>query len=320
MFNSTILDVAAGVIFGFLAVSLFTSAAVEAINSLFKLRSRSLLSGIKALVNDPKFTGLAKQLYQHAAISPRGPGGDRPLARAPAYVDPLQFAAALLDVTGLSAVGATETARAPGPEAVAALRAKLAELGDPQIKQLLGGLIERTAGDLGLVEAGVAAWFDSGMDRVSGAFKRWTQLATVVIALAISIAINVDTIRLATLLWEQPMLAATIQASSSLPPDAATRVPTTEQEATASLATILQSGLPIGWAPGHFAQVSDGHGGWLSVWSLATLPSTLLGWFVTAIAALFGAPFWFDILQSFVRLKGAGPSPAEAASGRAAAR
>ena len=31
MFNSAILDVVAGVIFGFLAVSLFTSAAVEAI-------------------------------------------------------------------------------------------------------------------------------------------------------------------------------------------------------------------------------------------------------------------------------------------------
>jgi hypothetical protein len=48
VFNSAILDVAAGVIFGFLAVSLFTSAAVEAINSVFKLRSRGLVSGISS--------------------------------------------------------------------------------------------------------------------------------------------------------------------------------------------------------------------------------------------------------------------------------
>jgi hypothetical protein len=53
MFSTTILDVAAGVIFGFLAISLFTSAAVEAVNSFFKLRASDLKSGIMALFNDP---------------------------------------------------------------------------------------------------------------------------------------------------------------------------------------------------------------------------------------------------------------------------
>ena len=66
VFGSTILDVAAGIVFGFLAISLFTSAAVEAINSLFNVRANSLKTGIMELVNDPKFTGLAKQLYEHA--------------------------------------------------------------------------------------------------------------------------------------------------------------------------------------------------------------------------------------------------------------
>jgi hypothetical protein len=35
------------------------------------------------------------------------------------------------------------------------------------------------------------------------------------------------------------------------------------------------------------------------------------GWVIAAIATLFGAPFWFDTLQQIIRLKGAGPSPAE---------
>ena len=74
MFGSTILDVAAGIIFGFLAISLFTSAAVEAINSLFNVRVKNLRTGIMALVNDPDFTGLAKELYAHALISPLGTG------------------------------------------------------------------------------------------------------------------------------------------------------------------------------------------------------------------------------------------------------
>jgi hypothetical protein len=40
---------------------------------------------------------------------------------------------------------------------------------------------------------------------------------------------------------------------------------------------------------------------------------------ITAFAALFGAPFWFDTLQLIIRLKGAGPSPQEKKSGAAAA-
>lgn len=65
MFGSTILDVAIGLIFSFLAISLFTSATVEAINSLLQLRAVNLKSGIMALVNDPGFAGLAKGLYEH---------------------------------------------------------------------------------------------------------------------------------------------------------------------------------------------------------------------------------------------------------------
>jgi hypothetical protein len=103
MFGSTILDVAAGVIFGFLAISLFTSAAVEAINSVLNVRVKNLRTGIMALVNDPNFTGLAKELYAHALISPLGPGAADPLKDAPAYINKAQFAEAMLDITGLSA-------------------------------------------------------------------------------------------------------------------------------------------------------------------------------------------------------------------------
>jgi hypothetical protein len=37
----------------------------------------------------------------------------------------------------------------------------------------------------------------------------------------------------------------------------------------------------------------------------------VLGWVITALATLFGAPFWFDTLQQIIRLKGSGPSPVE---------
>jgi len=329
MFGSAILDVAAGIVFGFLAVSLFTSAAVEAINSILNVRMKNLRIGVMALVNDPGFTGLAKDLYQHALINPLGPGGADPTKNAPAYIDKTQFAEALLDITGLSAASPEAAAQAPGVEAAAqlksridALNAEVAKIKDPQIKQLLGGIVTRCAGDIGRVKVEVANWFDNGMDRLSGRFKRRTQVMTFVIALVTAFVVNLDTIRVGTLLWEQPALAEKLKLISVKPsdPTSVDQVIATGQQAIAAIDGMVQNGLPVGWPPGHFLDIQDTPGHWQAFWvaSPSIWYRSVLGWFITAVAALFGAPFWFDTLQSIVRLRGSGPSPAEKASGRAA--
>jgi hypothetical protein len=329
MFGSTILDVAAGIIFGFLAISLFTSAAVEAINSVLNVRVKNLQAGIMALVNDPNFTGLAKELYQHALISPLGPGAANPLKNAPAYIDKSQFAEAMLDITGLSAATPTTAAQAPAVQAAAELKARMdtlsAETGnlDPQIKQLLQGMVTRCGGDINRLKNDLANWFDNGMDRLSGKFKRQTQWMTFVIALITAFVVNLDTIRVGTLLWEQPALAQKLELALIKPsadPTTVDQAVATGEQAIAVIDRMTQDGLPVGWAPGHFLDIQENPGHWEALW--AAPPSiwyrSLLGWLITAIAALFGAPFWFDALQSIVRLKGAGPSPAEKANDRAA--
>jgi hypothetical protein len=326
VFGSTVLDVAAGIIFGFLAISLFTSAAVEAINSVLNTRVKNLQTGIMALVNDPNFTGLAKQLYAHALISPLGPGGADPLKNAPAYIDKTQFAEALLDITGLSAATPDVAAQAPAVQAAAELKARVDALSaqagnvDPQLKQLL---VMRCGGDVSRLKNDLANWFDNGMDRLSGKFKRRTQWMTFVIALITAFVVNLDTIRIGTLLWEQPALAEKLRLASIKPPSDPTTVDqavATGEEAIAVIDKMTQDGLPVGWAPGHFLDIQDNPGHWEALW--VAPPSlwyrSVLGWFITAVAALFGAPFWFDALQSVVRLKGAGPSPDEKANNRAA--
>ena len=35
--------------------------------------------------------------------------------------------------------------------------------------------------------------------------------------------------------------------------------------------------------------------------------SSVLGWLITALAISLGAPFWFDMLNKIIRLRGAGP-------------
>jgi hypothetical protein len=37
----------------------------------------------------------------------------------------------------------------------------------------------------------------------------------------------------------------------------------------------------------------------------------LLGWLITALAATLGAPFWFDMLNKVIAIRGVGKSPEE---------
>ena len=103
MFNSSIPDVVVGLVFSFLALSLATGAVVEAISSILQLRAKTLQIGISQILNDPNFSGLAKAIYGHAAVNPRGPGSTDPTKNRPAYIDPFQFANALMDLTGIAA-------------------------------------------------------------------------------------------------------------------------------------------------------------------------------------------------------------------------
>jgi hypothetical protein len=54
--------------------------------------------------------------------------------------------------------------------------------------------------------------------------------------------------------------------------------------------------LPIGWT--HFPPTPG-----------ADFALQVAGWIITASTALFGAPFWFDLMQRVVRLRSTGTRP-----------
>jgi hypothetical protein len=322
MFSSTILDVAAGLLFVFFAVSLAAGAIVEALSGFLTKRHDTLLQGIKDLLNDSAFNALAAQLYQHALVNPRNSGSGTSAAalnqNKPAYIDPKHFAEALIDILNTG----SPTVQAPGPAAAGARAAAavgpmtsditsinaainhVVPVGtNPQINDLLKGIARRTNGNLNRMRDEIAGWFDSAMDRLSGVYKRWSQLVSFFIALALAVAMNASAIHVAKVLWAQPASAKVLETVSKDQPDL-----------QASLARLQQvSPLPLWWS--HYsedtANLSPGQCAlyWLEL---------VLGWLITAAATLFGAPFWFDLLQKVVRLKSAGPSPREKREGTAA--
>ncbi|MBB6134592.1 hypothetical protein HD842_002734 [Massilia aurea] len=173
----------------------------------------------------------------------------------------------------------------------AALDSAIAAVPDPQLRRTLNTLYVQTGGDVQRFQAALGGWFDSTMARLSGAYKRRQLLVSFLLALLLAILLNIDSIHLFQTLWRQPALAAGVHA-----------VPAAlDAKLVNDLAT-----LPIGWAS--FPPVLDG-----------AFALQVTGWLITASTTLFGAPFWFDILQRAINLRSTGAKPAPVEVGQAMA-
>lgn len=307
-----VLNLFIGLALTFGSFSLLTGAMVEALASALGWRAATLEAGLRKMLNDPKLTGLAKQVLAHAAVNPLSPGApDGKLdAKRPAYIEPTQFAAALTDVLDLPD---------KADRTVASLQATLAKLENPQLEQFLGGLLARAKGDMDQFRSGLAAWFDSAMDRVSGSYKRKVQAWNFCLALALAGTMNVDALTIARQLWVQPGLSGSIaeQVRKNYPPavarsdigggSSAAADAATEKVLYDNLYELWSKSLPFGWT--NFRTPSESE-------KPRVILLLICGWIISASATLFGAPFWFDTLQRLARIRSSGPSPREAAAAR----
>lgn len=271
MLGSTVLEVAIGLTFCYGTVALIVTTLQEALAAAFRLRANTLLAGVKSMLNDPCFDGLARAVYQHPLVNPHGDGpppSEREMRSRPSYIEPAHFAIALVDSLW----------KVPGD--FAQLANAIETIPDPQVRQVMRGLYGR-ARDLQQFQDMLAGWFDNAMSRMSGTYKRRQLLISLLLALLLAILFNIDSIHLFRTLWQQPSLAAHLRdAPGALDP--------------AVLDALMA--LPIGWT--RFPPVPG-----------ADFALQVAGWLVTASTALFGAPFWFDLMQRVVRLRSTGARP-----------
>ena len=297
-----IVEVVIGLSFLFFLLSIVASAVNEAIAGIWKVRARNLEKGIRNLLTGstrsdgvPETAGstateeqlppIVQALYEHALVS--GVGKDD---AKPSYLSSRSFRNALLDITGL--LEATEVP-AEDPIPVEQIRARVdARLDGIENKHLRDALttiwrsVERDATEF---RAGVERWFDRGMERVSGWYKRWSQVALFVIGLGLAIAINASALNVADHLWKDDGLrqGLVVQLEN----------PTEEVSGPEALDRLEELAFPVGW------EDPNRPDGWK--W-----PVFVLGWLLTAVAVTFGAPFWFDLLGKVSNLRAAGPRPA----------
>src|SRR5262245_56250051 len=99
MFGSAILDIAIGLVFVYLLLSLMSSAVAEGIEAFLKKRGADLYRGLRELLGDSDGTGLVKQLYDHPLLAGQFKGTYQPgvTKNLPSYIQSRVFALTLLD-------------------------------------------------------------------------------------------------------------------------------------------------------------------------------------------------------------------------------
>ena len=193
-------------------------------------------------------------------------------------------------------------------ETFLALEARVSEFDAPDnVKKALKTILtsakaETDQWDQALANArtSVERWFDDSMERVAGWYRRKAQLIVLALALAVCLAMNVDTFVIANTLSRDATLRDSIVAAAEA--RAAAGGDSELSELTSELEGLA---VPVGWnLDGEDADPRDS-------------PGSLLGWVVklfgllfTAFAVALGAPFWFDLLNRFVNLRGGGGRPA----------
>jgi hypothetical protein len=162
----------------------------------------------------------------------------------------------------------------------------LLNIGSVRVRRVLLHALDTSRGDLQLAQKNLEDWFNDSMDRVSGWYKRSTQWIVFVIAIAVTIGMNIDSIGIAKHLYRDEAARKAAVATAYEITDV--QRPPTQEEATKVLHALE---LPIGWSE---ATTPQSPNDWLN---------RALGWLLTAFAGTLGAPFWFDVLNKVMVIR-----------------
>jgi hypothetical protein len=125
----------------------------------------------------------------------------------------------------------------------------------------------------------IQTWYTEALQRVTGRYTRRANGLALLVAAALTIGFNIDTVQVAKRLWQDKDLRIELAVKAQ-----------TIDEASAKLGDLS---LPIGWP-------IDPNSDW---------GSRIAGWAVSALAIQLGAPFWFDLLSRFSRIRQAEAPP-----------
>lgn len=322
MFGLEMLDVALGLVFTYLLLSLICTAANELLAGLLNLRGKKLFAGIENLLYGSAPLAQAPDRTRDLEVTDVY---DHPLIRSlyrqrwPSYIPSPDFALAVID--SLLPTDSTTERTLEG------VRSEVMKLRNDNLRRALLLLIANAGGSMDKLQKSIEEWFDQAMERVSGWYKRQAQWITLGIAIVITAIANADTIAIANTLSTDAALREVIVAQAQVfaqrrpepaaiaRSDSALRDTVAAQDSAvqvlasrvgARVADLERLGLPLGWKAGSYrSQVTA---------------AKVFGLLLTALALSLGAPFWFDVLSKIIAVRASGRAPDEVPKGSTGSR
>ena len=289
MFGSQALDTAIGLVLMLLVLATAASSILELVNRLARTRAKNLQAALGSLLGgtgnggaDATAALTALQRTSVYAAATDSSGG-----RAPAYLSAKSFADAVLELA--SDAGSSPDVVLPR-----------------QLRDRLQTLLQESSNDVLELRAGLERWFDEAMGRLTDSYKRQATLWLGVLGFALAVVVNAATPDVVARLWTAPVTReAVVSAAQNV---GQTGNAALLRDVAGITNTLTEVSIPVGWA----GVAPDGFGWWF--WHL-------LGWGLTAVLVMVGAPFWFELLERLITFKsgGTGGQPARADQDPAAA-
>jgi hypothetical protein len=244
----------------------------------------------------------------------------------PSYIPSETFAKALIDLI-VSEFGKTAGGTAAQPLTVTLLQDRIDKLPSVFLRRAVQSAIDHSSGDLERMKQNLQQWFDGSMDRAAGWYKRRTQTVLFFLGLVVAVALNVDSLYVMSRLMTDKILRDTVVAAAAdikepVAPGGAADAEKGKPEGldTSGLVAAKKArdqlndiGLPMGWADiskagdGMYRPIQSCKSGTLTDCDGELTPYRAfqmgIGWLITAIGVMLGAPFWFDVLNKFMVIR-----------------
>ena len=277
--------------------------------SLIRLRATFLESGIKRMLDDgSKTTVLSEGFFKQPLIKYLGSGSLAGLIKKPSYLSAQNFSKALLEL--LKEKGSEILKDTPSPTTLAKIQESLNKLNSTSDTMIfIRSLLEDAQNDLDKFKTSLEQWYDDTMERVTSWYKKWIQLTMFLIGFSIAAIFNVDTIEIVKKLSHDPKAREQYVAlAQKLVDDKefAKQVAgdTSQQKNFDELKKTFTSLRAQAMENNEVLTVKRGPFG----------PDQFFGWLITAIALSLGAPFWFDLLNKLMKLRGSVQTASQSSS------
>ena len=306
MLNNPALDVAIGLIFIYALYSLITTTLTELVSTWINIRGRVLRGAIIRMLDDEKPTQspgkipngeLSRVFLTRPEIKYLGnKKWFSKNSRRPSYIKPKTFGKALINTLYASYEGENN------------FKILISKLDDKNpTHEFLINLISEAKNNTDKFKSLAEEWYNETMERVSGWYKKWIQLITFMVSLFIAFSMNVNTIEIAQKLStdDEARIELVNAATNFLESQDDSTIMSLNKEELDKIKKLntqlndllLETEKEKTIINLEYPNIKSEINEW---WSY------LLGCLITAIALSLGAPFWFDLLNRLVKLRGSG--------------